>query len=553
MRLNDTERGLLHSWNKSKKYPYPTLRRILVKSGSESSGVDNPGLRGIQELEINFGYPLTVICGKNGSGKSTILALAALGFHSPNGHVPMNASRKPKQGEDFTYYTFRDFFFKGPGDPDITGVGITWKYLDTDRIQNELSIRKQSAKWMRYERRPKRPVHHLGAFRVIPAIEQNVLRSHFGSTRTHREPKILNEDFRTRFSNIMNRTYDEVDIIQSDKYSIRGCQFGSTYCSSFNLGSGEDIVINLLYQLQQCPEGSLIIIEEIELGLHPEALVSLARHLQEIMLKKKLQVIVSTHSTYFIDNVPREARILVQRAEKEHSVTYGPTTRFAMGLMSGKATPELLLYCEDHFAALLIERALSSDLRRRTSILPVGSNSEIAKQATHHLRAHLGQHILLIWDGDDVTQRDANDWIKNEKDELKKQGSHPENSLIPDWDNRVNWGFLPGESAPEAWTVDLLDCDDGYRLLSEEIGCDNHHARILIEKLRVVSEHHDIGYKLMEEERISSEDAALRMLVKSVFRLPEKPLKDVSEMVSAVLNSKRVRGGEIADPAQKGG
>jgi len=544
MRLNDTERGLLHIWNESKDYPYPTLRRILIKSGSVSSSSDNPGLRGIQEFEINFEYPLTVICGKNGSGKSTILALAALGFHSPNGHVPMNASRKPKQGQDFTYYTFRDFFFKGPGDPDITGVEITWKYLDADRTQNELSIRKQSAKWMRYERRPKRPVHHLGAFRAIPAIEQNVLRSHFRSTRRHRSPKILNDEFRTRFSNIMNRPYDEVDIIQSDKYYIRACKSGSTYCSSFNLGSGEDIIINLLYQLQQCPEGSLIVIEEIELGLHPEALISLARHLQEITKKKKLQVIVSTHSTYFIDSVPREARILIQRAEHEHSVTYGPTTRFAMGLMSGRATPELFLYCEDHFAALLIEQALSSDLRRRTSILPVGSNSEIAKQATHHLRANLGQHILLIWDGDDDTRRGVSGWIKKEKDELKKQGSHPENSLISDWDSRVNWGFLPGESAPEAWTVNLLNCDDGYKLLSEEIGSDESHARNLIETLMVISEPHDIGYKLIEEEAIGSEDAALRMLAKSIFRLPEEPLKNVSEMVRAVLNGQKVGGGE---------
>ena len=51
------------------------LRSISIKG--------RPGLRGIQDLSINFNYPLTVISGKNGCGKTTALALAALGFHSP--------------------------------------------------------------------------------------------------------------------------------------------------------------------------------------------------------------------------------------------------------------------------------------------------------------------------------------------------------------------------------------------------------------------------------------------------------------------------------------
>jgi len=105
-RLNQTERKLLDWWQESTAFTYPVLSQISV------NGI--PGIRGIQEFDINFDYPLTVICGKNGSGKSTILALAALGFHSPKGHIPINASRKPKSGEDFTYYVFSDFFFKGP-------------------------------------------------------------------------------------------------------------------------------------------------------------------------------------------------------------------------------------------------------------------------------------------------------------------------------------------------------------------------------------------------------------------------------------------------------
>jgi hypothetical protein len=54
------------------------------------------------------------------------------------------------------YYTFRDSFFKGPNDPDITGVEVYWKYDRAKRIRTQ----KRSDKWMRYEPRPQRPVHY---------------------------------------------------------------------------------------------------------------------------------------------------------------------------------------------------------------------------------------------------------------------------------------------------------------------------------------------------------------------------------------------------------
>lgn len=205
---------------------------------------------------------------------------------------------------------------------------------------------------MHYERRPRRPVHYLGVRRIVPAIEQNVLRLHFRSDLSGMKTKSLNSEFRKYLSNIMGRAYDETDIMSSSSYSLRKCKIGESSFSSFNSGSGEDILMEFLYVLQECPTGSLIIVEEIELGLHPEAVIRLAGHLQDIILKKKLQVIVSTHSEYFIDNVPQISRVLIQRSNREHIISISPTTRFAMGIMTGNAMPEMNVYCEDYFAEL---------------------------------------------------------------------------------------------------------------------------------------------------------------------------------------------------------
>ena len=56
------------------------------------------------------------------------------------------------------------------------------------------------------------------------------------------------------------------------------------------MGAGEDAIIELLSYIQKMPKGSLCIIEEIELGIHPEALAALAEVIQEIAEKKEIHI-----------------------------------------------------------------------------------------------------------------------------------------------------------------------------------------------------------------------------------------------------------------------
>lgn len=499
------------------------LRSIAIKG--------QPGLRGIQDLSINFNYPLTVISGKNGCGKTTALALAALGFHSPASHKPTNARRLPLRGETSTYYTFSDFFFNGPNDPDITGVEIGWTYSD----RKELRIQKRSKNWMHYQRRPERPVHYLGVIRCAPAIEQSALRAHFGNPKGSKgsEAKPLNARFCERLSHIMGRRYEEADVMSSNRYSVRRCRAGSSY-SSFNMGAGEDVLIDLLYVLQECPSGSLIVIEEIELGLHPEALVRLAEHLQEIILEKKIQVIVSTHSQHFIDNVPRAARVLIQKANGQHTVIEGPTTRLAYGLISGELEPELHICCEDTFAETLIRQALPDDLGRRVHIVPVGSKTELVKQAVFHLRAGHKQHLLLVWDGD-VTEHEIRTWMRKEC-----------NGQYESFEPRINWTLLPGGCPPEKWVVEALNCDEGFELLAYELRQTPASAAGLLEGLRALREIHGVGHQLGKLTNRSAYESSLA-LARAAARLTSSPLNSIQAEVEAVLNTKRVSAGQIAE------
>ena len=499
-RLNDTERHLRDWWDGATKFEFSALTGISVKG--------TPGLRGITDLDLTFEYPLTVICGQNGSGKTTLLALAALAFHAPDGHHSYQA-RNYKTNNPKSYYTFVDFFFKGIRDPDITGVEIAWRYRGGRTLEKK--IRKQSKKWMKYETRPKRPVHYFGASRILPAIERNVLRGHFRVKRSKHESRQLNADFLKIFSRILTRDYADAVVTKSEKHSLRSCGYGSTY-TSFNMGAGEDTLIEMLYHLQEAPAGSLIVIEEAELGLHPAAQRKFAEELQEIAWKKKFQVIASSHSPDFIDNLPRISRIFVQRiGSTVHNIIQNPTTRYAMGFLHGDSQYELTAYCEDSFAEQILKKATSPELRKRTRVIGVGGVEQVAKLCGAHVRAKWEGNYLGVFDGD-VAQNRAKSSIVKEM---------PPNCNGDD----VNYYILPGDNLPpERWVVKEILCDeDRLEDLRSELGEENIEiAKSYLQRLKVLDDHHGIGYELSKNfgiDQLDAEKLLVRVACKNNVKL----------------------------------
>lgn len=512
-RLNDLERRLLERWSHPEALPPNTLRSISIKG--------NPGLRGIKKLDVEFRYPLSVICGKNGSGKTTILAIAALGYHAIEGHLPRRAQLSTQTQRTKAYYTFRDFFYKGPTDPDITGLNIIWNYIN----HNSISLTKRSEKWMHYERRPARAVHYLGVSRALPAIEQNVLRSHFrpGSSPTSRIT--LNADSISRLSEIMGRTYISADQLTSKNYDLRTCLSTSSY-SSFNMGAGEDILIDLLEVLQVIPDNSLLVIEEVELGLHPQALSRLAKHLQEVISNRDLQIIVSTHSRDFLDAVPRQARILIEGGSEEHSTRYSLTTRFAMGEISDSTEPEMLIYCEDTVAEHLIKGALALDCqqRKRVRVQPVGDKQTLAEQALSHVRGRLPTRHLVIWDGD-VQDQEVTNWL----------GTN-------DPASKVCYCFLPGATSPERWIIELLDSTKGREELVIEFGLDSiASAEKLVQDLASLEDHHAILFEAEKQLNVDRYDVFVA-LVRCAKRVNGTEFNKLLDQIKQSLSGEILRG-----------
>jgi ABC-type branched-subunit amino acid transport system ATPase component len=510
--LSTTEKRLEKWWNSSAKTDFHLLEGISVKSTTPD------GLRGIREIDLAFSYPVTVIAGANGAGKTTLLGLAALGFHAVTGHFPRGARRQPRPGEKSTYYTFQDFFFRGPGDPDITGLQVVWRY----RGRPELKINKETDKWMRYERRPERPVHHFGIGRAVPAIEQGVLRTHFGGAgRAKNKGVQLSTQAVKWVAQILQRKYTGANKLSSQRYGLRQCQSGqgASY-SSFNMGAGEDLLFDLIGSIDNAPDGSLILIEEVEVGIHASALRRLAEVLLEIALKKKLQIILTSHSEQFVDALPRQARILVRRIGEVHQVSASISTGYIFSELSGEAMPELKIYCEDQFAKRLIESSLAAELRTRVRVQAVGDKNTLADVAAYHVMSNEKQPCIVVWDAD-VTESEATGIAKKAIDKLKVKP--------------FKYCRLPGIDVPEKSVVNaILDSDEALNFFATAANVTLTSAHSALEAALAEANHHAMPFVIAK--RLGLTDAeAVTSLTQAVSRSGALDLSEISDAVSKLL------------------
>ena len=475
------------------------------------------GLRGIDGLFVPFRYPIVALCGNNGVGKSTVLALAALAYHSPiDWYVQRGPFRPQAKSGDRSYYTFGDFFLRGAGDQSVDGVSITWTYRDA-HPWDPVTFTKSATRWGRYSARPDREVAFIPTGRVLPAHEVAGVRSVFFKQPSGINVSALPETAVQQFSFIMGREYQLAEIQESKRYTFERALSGVEY-TAFNMGAGESIVINLLHILHSLPRAGLLVIEEIESGLHPQAQMRLAQVLVQICVDRHAQVICSTHSEVFLDALPRQARLLLTRVGEDHEVYESPSTRVAVYEMTGETQPELTIYCEDLTAKILIEEALPHDLRVRSTVREIGSNRTVIRQGVSHLKSGFQMGVLCALDGD-CAEQDVEGWVGIES------SGHDE--------YRPSHVILPGEIPPERWVAEQLRIDFYQAAFAEQFGCSTVQARSFIEAIHAELDHHDIGHCLHLLTNLEPADCVRRTMRAVAPRHPQ--LDDLRNRVETAL------------------
>lgn len=137
------------------------------------------------------------------------------------------------------------------------------------------------------------------------------------------------------------------------------------YYTERNFSLGELCIIKLIQNLMSWPANSLVLIDELEIALHPRAQVELHDYLQEVAANRQLTIIFSTHSVSLIKNAPRNRVLfLEQRGDGVIRGYKGCFPTYILGSIthSEERSPDKIIYVEDEaaemFTSVVVERCL---------------------------------------------------------------------------------------------------------------------------------------------------------------------------------------------------
>ncbi|MBM0743374.1 AAA family ATPase [Phormidium sp. CLA17] len=435
-----------------------TLRTIKVLHGQ---------IRGLRKATVDFCYPITAIAGCNGSCKTTVLALSACAFHNTSSGFKLSGRKQP-------YYTFSDFFVQTKEEVALGNIIVGYEILH-DRWKGgkagaawQHRIKKSGGRWNNYDSRARRTVVFLGVERIVPHSERSVSKSYRGKFKSGTDHG-WEDNVREIVGRILGTDYISFSYRRHSKYRLPVvAKKDQKIYSGFNMGAGEHSLFELFSIIYECPDGSLILIDEIELGLHEKAQENLIKELKEVCKKRKFQIICTTHSSRILECLPPESRIFLERSGVETVIIPGISPAYATGKLSGRRNVELDILVEDEAAKLILETVLDKELRSRTHVLPIGSAAAVMRHlaARYKETKHKKDKILevcVFLDGDKSSKKieQINLFIKALENPTEQQKSKEwvEERLL----------FLPGDEWPESWIVKPNDRNPFYERFEREL------------------------------------------------------------------------------------
>lgn len=345
-------------------------------------------LHGWTGQQVRFDFPFSVICGENGTGKSTLLKAAASIYRHPT--TPALS------------FTAARFFPDTPWETIVNAeISAEYRLGTTTRTMN---VRKPTRRW-RGADRPSRRVFWYDISRTMPK-EAVVGYAQIANRNT---AEIATDDLspsvRAYYSAILGRNYTaarhaNTDVAPGKHVGVVDC-FGITY-SQFHQGAGESCSLDLLAELQNAPDHSLIIIDEIEASLHPSAQRRLVHFLLWLCRTKQCQIIATTHSPFVLEELPHEARTLLVRTQDGLQCVPGAASNYALGRMDTHFHPDLYVFVEDGEAEAMVAEILrnaGADLSR-FGIRPIGPHSAVAAVGQIVERGQLPYASACVVDGD---------------------------------------------------------------------------------------------------------------------------------------------------------
>ena len=398
------------------------------------------GIRGLDNLRVLIDYPVSVIAGGNATGKSTVLFAAACAYKVPG------AGNK-----DFVPSTLFPYFSPKLGERQdiLQRITLEFNYQTPDGMR---SMRwRRSKGWNRsfFGRKnasqPERQVY----LRTLSNLSNpSEVRGVLSMSRLKSEPEEtpLTPSQIEFVQQMLPFKYTEVvDLSSGNKNLLFAAQESGAAYSELQMAAGERALLRLSKEIAQL-NNALVLIDEVEAGLHPWVQQLLMLHLQQLALRNDLQIIVTSHSPVVLDSVPARGRIFLDRDEASGKIiVHHPYRDVIQNALYGRSNETLKLLCEDKIAEGILKGVFDYLLpqeRIKWESIHIGRDtgaSEFPQHAQTLRKFGQLQNTVFILDGD-------------------QRGSEIENRIQEAAGRGVNISilFLPGKESPESWLWDRL-------------------------------------------------------------------------------------------------
>ena len=347
--MPDPRHALQATFEPSRRYAHygDVLLRLHIK-----------GFRNHTDTLLTIESPVTALCGVNGTGKSTVLQLAAGAYQAGPGQR----------------YYISSFILAGSLDskPFRDDASVEFIYAEPPASsgthpERRLTLSRSGSSWSGYDRQPTRSVSYFGSGFYVPHAERDAnFKALFGDTTfTARSRQQLEAKVIEQISAILLCKYDAAHLnAMRKKYARRHTNLisakreGGGEYSEANMGFGEARLYALVTHIEAIPEKSLVLIEEPETALHPCAQFEMGKYLVEVAMRRKLQIILTTHSEYVLLAFPQKSRIYLKREGAGVVPIHGIGVRQAVSMMDNLAIPAVYVVVEDDVGEAIVTELL---------------------------------------------------------------------------------------------------------------------------------------------------------------------------------------------------
>ena len=332
-------------------------------------------------ITLRLNGAITVICGGNGVGKSTLLKLACFGIDSS---VIKTIELARHRGASITAIVT------------INGSNAS----RTATIGSQADATPPSA----------------GVVRIVDpsSAAQHIKRliydqENFSELLDPLESRVLAENEIGELSYMVGKPYSSVEVYEIEEYSdIEAFPYFRVECEGTeygfeDMGAGEAALFYLWWFMSTSPESSFALLEEPENNVSLRSQTAAMNVIARICAERRIWCVLTTHSAEVVGCVPREHVRLVVRHEGQTVLTDGPTDELLESTIGLRIPRSCIAICEDRLARIVIRsivRHRLPSIQKRLVVCDAGSNGDITKALDSFPESDELPKMVGVCDGD---------------------------------------------------------------------------------------------------------------------------------------------------------